>query len=54
MSTVTSIPDIDNLKSEITIIAKTIPMAQWDVERDIRKILLKNIYSKNVEVPHTK
>lgn len=52
--TVLGVTNIDNLKSEITIIAKTIPMAQWDVERDIRKILLKNIYSKNVEVPHTK
>lgn len=38
----------------ITIIARTIPMQQWSVERDLRKIIKKRFYKDSIQIPYPK
>jgi small-conductance mechanosensitive channel len=37
---------------DITIIAKTIPMQQWSVERDLRKVIKERFYRDGIDIPY--
>lgn len=38
----------------ITIIAKTVPMMQWSVEREIRKAILESFEAEGIKIPYPK
>jgi len=50
-----SILGVSNLgktEIEVGIIAKTIPMQQWSVERELRKTVLEKFASEGIEIPY--
>ena len=48
------VSDMDNVGVVITIVAKTKPMSQWAVEREIRKKALEALKKENIEIPYPK
>lgn len=36
----------------VTILARTVPMQQWSVERDIRKAVMDRFAKENIEIPY--
>lgn len=48
------VSDMDNVGVVITIVAKTKPMSQWAVEREIRKKALEALKKENIKIPYPK
>lgn len=52
--TILGVTELGEYKMDITIIAKTIPMEQWAVEREIRKSIKEAFEKANIEIPYPK
>lgn len=52
--TVIGVTDLGEYKVDINIVAKTKPMEQWAVERQIRKELKEALVNSNIEIPYPK
>ncbi len=50
--TVLGVSNLDDSSISITIVAKTIPMEQWSVEREIRKKVKETLDRENIEIPY--
>lgn len=50
--TVLGVSNLDDSSISITIVAKTIPMEQWSVEREIRKKVKETLNRENIEIPY--
>lgn len=49
---VLGISDLDSTGVEITIIARTVPLQQWSVERQLRKAILDRFEREGIEIPY--
>jgi small conductance mechanosensitive channel len=52
--TILGVTDLGEYKVDITIIAKSQPMEQWAVEREIRKKVKEAFDKENIEIPYPK
>ena len=52
--TVIGITNLSNSSMDINIVAKTVPMEQWSVEREIRKKCKEALDRENIEIPYDK
>lgn len=52
--TVLGVTNLASYSVEITIVAKTKPMEQWSIEREIRKISKETLNNHNIEIPYPK
>lgn len=52
--TILGITDLGEYGMDLTIVAKTTPMEQWSVERDIRKKIKEAFDKEKVEIPYPK
>lgn len=52
--TILGVTDLGEYKIDITIIAKTRPMEQWAVEREIRKRVKEAFEKEKIEIPYPK
>ena len=43
---------MDNVGVVITLLARTVPMQQWSVERELRKAVLEKFEKENIEIPY--
>jgi small conductance mechanosensitive channel len=46
------VSDMDNVGVVITLLARTVPMQQWSVERELRKAVLEKFEKENIEIPY--
>lgn len=51
---VLGVTNLANSSIDITIVAKTVPMEQWNVEREIRKKCKEALTKANIEIPYNK
>ena len=52
--TILGVTDLGEFNVSITIVAKTKPMDQWSVEREIRKKVKEAFDKENIEIPYPK
>ncbi|NMB27764.1 MAG: mechanosensitive ion channel family protein [Tissierellia bacterium] len=52
--TILGISDLGEYGMDLTIVAKTNPMEQWSVEREIRKKIKETFDKENIEIPYPK
>lgn len=52
--TVLGISNLGEYDVNVTVVAKTIPMEQWSVERDLRRRIKDKFESENIEIPYPK
>lgn len=52
--TVLGVADIGEYNVDITIVAKTKPMEQWAIERQIRQIVAETLHNEDIKRPHPK
>ena len=52
--TILGISDLGEYGVDLTIVAKTNPMDQWGVEREIRKKVKEALDKANIEIPYPK
>lgn len=52
--TILGITNLGEYEVSITIVAKTKPMDQWSVEREIRKKVKESFDKENIKIPYTK
>ncbi len=52
--TILGISDLGEYGMDLTIVAKTNPMDQWSVEREIRKKIKETFDKENIEIPYPK
>lgn len=46
------VSDMDNVGVVVTLLARTVPMQQWSVERELRKAVLEKFEKENIEIPY--
>lgn len=52
--TVVGVANLGNYSVDINVVAKTEPMAQWAVEREIRKLSKEALENAGIEIPYPK
>ena len=52
--TILGVSDLGEYGIDLTIVAKTTPMEQWGVEREIRKKIKETFDRENIEIPYPK
>jgi small conductance mechanosensitive channel len=52
--TVLGVTQLGSYSIEISIVAKTVPMEQWSIERNLRKRIKEEFEKEGIEIPYQK
>lgn len=52
--TILGVSDLGDSGIDLAMVAKTIPMEQWNVERDMRKSIVEAFEREGIEIPYSK